>query len=95
MTVTRTSSGRVEVGGLEVAEEDVGPFGEVGDGVDQGFVFAPAGVGDFAGYVVEGFADLLAAEFYVGQDVLAFQLGEVAAGRGSRRVRRRMRTRWP
>jgi uncharacterized protein YbjT (DUF2867 family) len=58
--------GELEVGGLEVAEQNVGPLGEVGDGVDEGFVFSPAGSRDFARYLVEGLADLLAAEFNVG-----------------------------
>ena len=64
--------GEFEVGGLEAAEEDVGPLGEVGDGVDEGLVLAPACAGDGAGDVVESLADFVAAGFDVGEDVLAF-----------------------
>ena len=63
--------GELQIGGLEVAEQDVGPFGQVGYGVDERVIFAPAGVRDRAGYVVEGFADFLTADFDVGEDVLA------------------------
>ncbi len=45
--------------------------------------------------LIEGLADLLAAEFDVGQDVVAFELGEVAAGRGDVEGLSPWRTRWP
>ena len=42
--------GKGEIFGLEAAEQNAGPLGEVGDGVDQGFVFAPAGSGNRSGW---------------------------------------------
>ena len=46
-----------EVLGLEVAEDDGGPLGEVDDGLDQRLVFAPAGAGDGAGGGVQGLCE--------------------------------------
>ena len=53
--------GEGEVLGLEVAEDDGGPLGEVEDGVDERLVWAPAGAGEVAGGGVKGLADGLAA----------------------------------
>jgi len=43
--------------GLEVAEDDAGPLGEVYDGLDERLVFTPARSGDGACHLVEGLAD--------------------------------------
>jgi hypothetical protein len=87
--------GKLEVGGLEVAEEHVRPLRQVGDGVDQRMVFAPACVGDCARHVVQRLANLVAAHFDVGQNVFAFELREVAVGRDDLERSPEERTRWP
>ena len=59
ITVTSTSSGRVEKLGIEAAENDGRKFRQIDDGRNQRLVFAPARSGDGASRRVERFADHL------------------------------------
>ena len=74
--------GEREVVGVEAAGEDGGPLGHVGHLVDEGVVFAPAGVGKGAADTVEGLADGVAAELDVGHDVGLGEGSGVGCGLG-------------
>ena len=53
---------------LEVARQHAGPLGEMGDLLDQGFIFAPACARQRACRRVQRLADALAADGNVGKD---------------------------
>ncbi len=52
----------------------------MGELVDQGVVFAPAGVGNLAAGPVECLADGVAAEFDIGENAGLRQRGEIGGG---------------
>ncbi len=60
--------GKLEVRGLESAQQNCRPFGQVRHGIDERLVLAPARAFDLARDSIERLADLLSARFNIGED---------------------------